>query len=364
MEATTGLSRVAARVAGSASSVSGSSAASISAGETPARSTDSTIAASTSSSASTVSTTARRSLGVAEMPRSTGLVARSACGAMRSIASIVARPSGAMARPRLWQASAARVPRPPELVTTATLRPAGSGWRSSSAAASNSACAPSTRSTPAWRKSASKTASPRIARAVTDPSPAASVPSRWPLTATIGLRRETRCDSVLKRRGLPKDSMYRAMAATRGSSSHHSSRSLVETSARLPSVTNPATPRPRPIAWPSSAMPSAPDCDEIASRPGRGRRVPSVALSATSGSVDRTPSELGPIRRMPWSRARSSSASWRARPSASRSAKPAETTTSARTPAVAASRATSSTSGAGTASTASSGVSGMSVTRG
>ncbi len=298
------------------------------------------------------------------MPRSTGLVVRSARGTAASIASIVARASGATDRPRLRQASAASVPSPPELVTTATLRPAGSGWRSSSAAASNSACAPSTRSTPAWRKSASKTASPRIARAVTDPSPAASALSRWPFTATIGLRRETRRDSALNRRGLPKDSMYRAIAATCGSSSHHSSRSLVETSARLPSVTKPATPRPRPIAWPSSAMPRAPDCEEIASRPGRGRSVPSVAFSATAGSVDRTPSELGPIRRMPWSRATSSSASWRARPSASRSANPADTTTSARTPALAASRATSSTSAAGTASTASSGVSGISLTRG
>ena len=99
--------------------------------------------------------------------------------------------SRAMLSPRDRHASAASVPRPPEFVTTATLRPPGSGWRSSSAAVSNSAWAPSTRSTPAWRNSASNTASPRSARPVWDPSPSPMATSRWPLTATIGLRRDT-----------------------------------------------------------------------------------------------------------------------------------------------------------------------------
>jgi hypothetical protein len=95
-------------------------------------------------------------------------------------------------QPRAAHASAATTPRPPEFVTTPIRRPRGSGWDPKSSAALKSACVVSTRSTPAWKKSASVAASPS---------------ARPPFTARIGLRRATRRETCEKRRGLPNDSM-------------------------------------------------------------------------------------------------------------------------------------------------------------
>ena len=117
-------------------------------------------------------------------------------------------------------------------------------------------------------------------------------------------------------------------------------------------------PRPRAAAWPSSARPSAPDCEDSASPPGATPTRPMRACRLTPGAVLTTPSALGPTSRSPWARTASSTASSRSRPSGSSvSEKPAETTSSARTPQRAASRTTPSTSAAGTATTASSGAS-------
>ena len=91
-----------------------------------------------------------------------------------------------------------------------TWRPRGSGWRSSSSVVSNSASVLSTRSTPAWRSSASTAASSPSAPAVCDSASPGRRP-RLPLTARIGFSRETRREICEKRRGLPKDSTYSAM---------------------------------------------------------------------------------------------------------------------------------------------------------
>ena len=229
-----------------------------------------------------------------------------------------------MSSRRVVHASDAIRPRPPEFVTIPTLRLRGSGWRSSRSAASNSASVLSTRSTPAWRSSASTAASSPSAPAVCDAAATGSRP-RLPFTARIGFSRETRRESCENRRGLPNDSTYSAITVHRGSSAQYSSRSFVETSARLPSETNAATPSPRAAAWPSSASPSAPDCDDSARPPGRALTSPSSACSATAGSLLKRPMLFGPTSRTPRARTASSSASSRSRPSGSSvSEKPAD----------------------------------------
>ena len=82
-----------------------------------------------------------------------------AAGARSASAAIVAAAGTASSSRRVVHASLAIRPSPPEFVTMPTWRPRGSGWRSSSSAASNSASVLSTRSTPAWRSSASTAAS-------------------------------------------------------------------------------------------------------------------------------------------------------------------------------------------------------------
>jgi len=100
------------------------------------------------------------------------------------------------------------------------------------------------------------------------------------------------------------------------------------------------------------ASPRAPDWDMNPTRPGRGTVGPKLASRHTRGSVLTMPRQLGPIRRMPAARQTASSSRWRSAPSGPISAKPAETTTMARTPLAAQSRAAWTTEGAGTASTA------------
>ena len=149
----------------------------------------------------------------------------------------------------------------------------------------------------------------------------------------------------------------------RWSSSQYCSRSLPDTSARLPAETKVETPIPRLVADASTCTPSAPDWLNSASPPGAGRVGASEALSRMSSSVLITPNEFGPITRIPWARARRTSARWRRTPRASSSAKPSEITSRTRAPASAQSLTTSSTTAAGTAMTAMSTTPGTSVTR-
>ncbi len=117
-------------------------------------------------------------------------------------------------------------------------------------------------------------------------------------TTAMGLARETRRARSMKRRGLPRFSRYRRITCVAGSSAQCSMRSLPETSALLPTLTNCETPTPSSLAWSRIARPSAPDCDEKATLPKGGSAVAKVALSDTSGSALTTPRQLGPTMRM------------------------------------------------------------------
>ena len=136
------------------------------------------------------------------------------------------------------------------------------------------------------------------------------------------------------------------------SSIQYCMKSLPETSTRLPALAKTETPRLRRAAEASTAMPRAPLWENRPNRPAGGSAGASEALRRTSGWELMMPKEFGPITRMPLLRAVRSSSRWRTSPSGPASANPAETTSSARTPAPAQSRTTSSTDSAGTAITA------------
>ncbi len=225
---------------------------------------------------------------------------------------------------------------------------------------SSSSCSVSARSTPAWRNSASMTASLPASAAVCDAAARAPARLRPLRMARIGFERATRPATRANLRGLPNDSRYSSTTSVSGSSSQNSSRSFDETSALLPIDTNADRPRPRCSDCSSSARPSAPLCDEKATRPAGNARRANVALRRFP--VDAMPRQFGPIRRAPWARTSASSSSWRATPSVPVSANPAETTHSARIPARSAERAASITCSPGTQITASSTGSGISPT--
>ncbi len=128
----------------------------------------------------------------------------------------------------------------------------------------------------------------------------------------------------------------------------------------FPIETNADSPSPRASAASSSASPSAPDWDEKPMLPLGAERAAKVAFRR--GPATAMPRQFGPIRRAPWARTSASSCSCRSAPSLPTSAKPAEMTTSARTPLRSASSAAASTCSPGTAITARSTGSGISAT--
>ncbi len=273
-------------------------------------------------------------------------------------ADLASSPRSGSVRPAASQASAQRMPSPPAFVSTATRRPFGSGWADSSAATSTSSSSDPARITPAWWKSASTAASEPARAAVCELAarcPVAVVPL---FSASTGLLRATRRARRPKRRGFPNDSTYMSTTSVESSSSHHSSRSLVDTSALLPIETNAERPRPRDSDASSNARPSAPDWEEKPMFPAGAVRAANVALRL--GPDTATPRQLGPMRRAPCERTNESSRSWRAAPSLPISANPAEMTTSARTPRRRACSAASSTATAGSVITARSTASGIS----
>ncbi len=85
----------------------------------------------------------------------------------------------------------------------------------------------------------------------------------------------------------------------RSSSAQYWSRSLADTSARLPMAANDEAPRPVSPMRSSSAPPIVPDSDSSATGPGRTLGVAKVACRRTAGSVLITPRQLGPSRRIP-----------------------------------------------------------------
>ena len=103
-------------------------------------------------------------------------------------------------------------------------------------------------------------------------------------TATIGFVRPTRRAISRNRRGFPNDSRYSRMTRVPGSCSQYSSRSLPETSALLPTLTNCEMPMPSDRAYSRIASPSAPLCDENATGPAGGHAAANVASRRTSSS--------------------------------------------------------------------------------
>jgi hypothetical protein len=138
----------------------------------------------------------------------------------------------------------------------------------------------------------------------------------------------------------------------RSSAAHHSSRSLLETSALLPRDTNAERPRPSSAAVSRIASPRAPDCDAKATEPSGGGRLAKDALSETAGSVWIRPMQFGPTIRIPLPRRTSRIFASSAAPSAFTSLKPAVMVTIARTPLRAASSTAGRTRSRGTVSTA------------
>ena len=201
---------------------------------------------------------------------------------------------------------------------------------------------------------------------------AAILRTAWPIgtpwvvrperTAMIGLRSETRRAIRENLRGLPMDSRYIITTSVDSSSSQYCSRSLPDTSARLPALTNVERPRPRLRTFSRIAEPSAPDWQKNPARPRGGISPASDALIETAGSVLMMPSALGPISRTPYERDSPTSRRCRCRPSSPVSAKPDEITTRPCTPLAAQSSTTSSTDSAGTATIATSTSSWMSLT--
>ena len=108
-------------------------------------------------------------------------------------------------------------------------------------------------------------------------------------------------------------------------------------------------PRPRLFAAARSPVPSAPDWLKSPRGPGSGKNGDKEALRATSALVFAIPNELGPTTRIPCERAVATTSRCSSWPSGPVSANPEDTTTTARTPRVAASLTTSMTAGAGTA---------------
>ena len=144
------------------------------------------------------------------------------------------------------------------------------------------------------------------------------------------------------------------------SSSQYWSRSLPLTSALLPTDTKLDTPSPMRADRSRRAMPSAPDWDCMAMRPGvdaYGEKVASRPMAVLT-----TPRQLGPTSRMPLRRARSRSSACAA--TSPTSPNPALSTTTPATPFAAHWRTTSITAAAGTATTAKSTAPGMSSTVG
>ena len=318
----------------------------------PSGGTKAARAASMPSSCSTHSSACSKLAASAEAIMSTGLRTEASAGRRVRSRSWVRADSSTTSRSWVSAASAAMMPGPPALVTMASRLPRGRGWWAKAMATSNSASTLGTRRAPAWAMSASVASSVPASAPVWLAAARCPAPVRPDFTMHTGLTRLTSRQISTKRAGLPKLSRYMSTTRVAGSSRQNSSRSLPLTSARLPMDTKLEMPMPSRQAFCRMLTPMAPDWLMKATGPGGGMTGAKVALSEYSGSVLSTPRQLGPTRRMPASRTRSSSLAWRSAPSPSVSPKPAEMTTSPRTPAAAHCSATPSTCCLGTTTTA------------
>ncbi len=161
---------------------------------------------------------------------------------------------------------------------TATVRPVGSGWKARTCATSNISGMVSTRTTPDCRNIASSASAGASMRRTVCPSGTPWV-DRPLFTATTGLISATARESRENLRGLPSDSRYSSTTSVAASSRQYCSRSLPDTSARLPADTNVEIPRPRAAPSPRIALPSAPDWANRPIFPAGGSVVASDAFS-------------------------------------------------------------------------------------
>src|SRR6185436_21040867 len=104
------------------------------------------------------------------------------------------------------------------------------------------------------------------------------------------MRRASRAN----RRGFPNDSRYRRMTRVASSSSQYSSRSLLDTSALLPTLTNVERPTPRVDASARIASPRAPLWDDSPTWPGGGKIGENDAFNGSAGFAFSNPMQLGP----------------------------------------------------------------------
>src|SRR6476646_12174236 len=91
--------------------------------------------------------------------------------------------------------------------------------------------------------------------------------------------------SRAKRRGLPNDSRYIRITDVRVSDSQYCKRSLLDTSALLPTLTNVESPTHRSFARSRIAIPSAPLCEERPTCPAGGMIGEKDALRLISGAA-------------------------------------------------------------------------------
>ena len=162
------------------------------------------------------------------------------------------------------------------------------------------------------------------------------------LTATIGLRRDTRRAMRANLRGLPKDSRYKSTTSVPASSSQYWSRSLPLTSALLPTDTKLRHARVRcgrnAPGGRCRARPTG-----TAWRCGPGVDAYGEKVASRPMAVLTTPRQFGPTSRMPLRRATSRSSA--CAPTSPTSPNPALSTTTPATPFAAHWRTTSITAG-------------------
>ncbi len=237
--------------------------------------------------------------GVADAIMSTGLRVLASAGRNARSAATVESSSVGTTMPRYSHASDARMPGPPAFVTMPTRLPRGTGWFAISIATSNSSSIVSVRITPACAHIALTAESAPASEPVCDEAARMPAPVRPLFTAAIGFLRPTRRAISRKRRGFPNDSRYSSTTSVPGSCSQYSSRSLPDTSALLPTLMKCEMPMPSARAVSRIASPSAPLCDENATRPGGGYGGANVPSMRTPSSVLSTPRQLGPTSRMP-----------------------------------------------------------------
>ena len=208
-----------------------------------------------------------------------GLARDQPLGRTSSRAARVPALSSASRPPLSSRASVASTPAPPLLVRMANRSPRGGRVRARVVTASNSSCRLCTRSRPARRKAASWTASVPAIAPVCDKTARAPA-GVWPaLTRMTGLSRAAARAAERNLRAGPRLSMNSRMAPTPPSRARWSSRSPKSRSTMSPRETRWEKPIPRARAQSSTVATRVPDWATKASRPGRGRRWPRLALS-------------------------------------------------------------------------------------